>query len=774
MNAGKGAWRGLLALFSAVAVSITLLTGSPSATAAPRQGTGSATGTYLNPVIGSGLDTFPDPSIIRAKDGYWYAIGTTDRTFASHGDQAFHFMPIVRSSDLVHWTYVGDVWSTSNWPSWVPTADTYFWASDLRYLDGQYYLYYAAASFSGGWSTVGVATAASPAGPWTDRGPVMPTTGDGCPTGDIDPAEFTDVDGTKYLYWGSGVICVARLTADGTRVAEPGHVLTRSFGEGSYVVRRDGYYYLFWSENGCCSIHNNGYEVRVARSKSPYGPFADAEGQPAMASAKGGTIVLAANGNQWIGPGHMAITTDLSGQTWMIYHAVDRSDNGHNYPHFTPLPNRPALIDRLDWINGWPTVRAGAWASDTPQPAPVTRWQAGGKITSNADLSGNWQVTSGQWQPVTEPGNVYVQATPGADGHALLVSRDSAPQDVHAEADLRIPAGSVARAGLRIAYHDAGNYIAAWLDPVRDALVTDVVIDGHSQGQQATSLPAGFRFDYWHNVAIERRAGVLSVVVTNARMEDPQAEQQRSLPIATPQAGHLAILAAGGTVDADNAGADRLYTPVTHMVPAPAVGPLNAAYSDEFNGTALGPGWSWLGTPDGSVSSGAFRWVAQKGDLNTGNASVLLRDPPPGDWTIETKLTFDLGTDTNRNYQQAGLVIYADAHDWVRLESAAINDTRRTEWGSQEGAIGGGYADEFVGPPATTTWLRIQERQDPSTGMYDLRAGSSRDGTHWIWGAVKTLPLSLKIRIGLASQGDCCSQLPPPTAIFDYFRLYHP
>ena len=30
------------------------------------------------------------------------------------------------------------------------------------------------------------------------------------------------------------------------------------------------------------------------------------------------------------------------------------------------------LIDRIDWIDGWPRVRAGAGPSDSPQPAPVT------------------------------------------------------------------------------------------------------------------------------------------------------------------------------------------------------------------------------------------------------------------------------------------------------------------------------------------------------------------------------------------------------------------
>ena len=58
----------------------------------------------------------------------------------------------------------------------------------------------------------------------------------------------------------------------------------------------------------------------------------------------------------------------------MLFHAVDRTDPYFTQPPlrtFDPITKRPPLIDRLDWVKGWPSVRAGAWASDTPQPAPA-------------------------------------------------------------------------------------------------------------------------------------------------------------------------------------------------------------------------------------------------------------------------------------------------------------------------------------------------------------------------------------------------------------------
>ena len=50
-----------------------------------------------------------------------------------------------------------------------------------------------------------------------------------------------------------------------------------------------------------------------------------------------------------------------------------------NSPYFAGYPGftrRPVLMDRIDWVNGWPEVRDGAWASDTPQLAPAAQpWE---------------------------------------------------------------------------------------------------------------------------------------------------------------------------------------------------------------------------------------------------------------------------------------------------------------------------------------------------------------------------------------------------------------
>jgi len=77
------------------------------------------------------------------------------------------------------------------------------------------------------------------------------------------------------------------------------------------------------------------------------------------------------NGNRWVGTGHHDVINDFDGQQWMIYHAVDQND-----PYLTEpggINQRPALLDPLDWINGWPTVRARRWASDRRISAPAAQ-----------------------------------------------------------------------------------------------------------------------------------------------------------------------------------------------------------------------------------------------------------------------------------------------------------------------------------------------------------------------------------------------------------------
>jgi arabinan endo-1,5-alpha-L-arabinosidase len=574
--------------------------GSPAAADA-RTDPGQRALTYRNPVSRAFADTFADPAVVRGKDGYWYAFGTTDPLRSGEG--TMHSLPVARSHDLVNWSYVGDAINEDNAPKWAEKKDdAAYWAPDISYHDGRYWLYYVVtqtkATGEKDDSAIGVATASSPAGPWKshDEPVVEPRRGTGEKDDFLwtfDPAHVVDTDGRRYLYYGSyyGGIEVTELSADGRRaVGKPTKVATDNRFEGGYVIRRGGWWYLFASSGDCCAGPTTGYSVFAGRSRSVRGPFTDREGVPLTASRTGGSIVLTPNGNRWVGTGHNAVVQDLAGQDWIVYHAIDRSRPYLDEPY--GINRRPMLIDRLDWVDGWPVVRGGKGASEGRQRAPFT-------------------------------------GLPG------------------------VPAGAAPRP--------------------------------------------------------EHRTG------------------------AWP-------------------------------------GRLDASRSDEFDGEESRPEWKWVRDPAGRVEKGQYVWPTQDADLHKDDntASVMLQDAPKGDWTVETKLTIDLGEESERNFQQGGLVAYVDDDRYLRLSHAAIWNTRQTEYGKEqpyEGDIA--YGSTTVGPPAGTTWLRLRQTTDRRSGEKRVQASTSRDGREWITGGTWTLPAGSDVRIGLVSMGG-----EGATSQFDYFRVH--
>ncbi|QKW22800.1 family 43 glycosylhydrolase [Kitasatospora sp. NA04385] len=770
-------------LLAACALAWGLLAVPPAATADGAQAADAPAATYTNPVSAGVVDTFPDPSTIRGKDGLWYAYGTQNPVFQSRGEDGERILPILRSADLVHWTYAGQVFTPATQPAW--ENGSRLWAPDIRYFDGHYSLYYSVP----GAGTVALATAPTPTGPWTDRGSVLPSPS-GCPSGNIDQAQFTDTGGQAYLYWGSyDTICVAQLTPDRTRTQ--GAVTQVAKGrrvEGGFVVHRDAYYYLFYSDGGCCSGAFSGYQVKVGRATSPTGPFRDELGTDLTALTSKAGIVAGANGNRWIGPGHNAVQTDLSGQDWLVYHGIPAEA-----PDLAPaaggtlnLTRRPLLIDRLDWIDGWPVLRAGAGPSDTAQAAPVTAPAAGGAFDGGT-LAG-WRTegagTGGWSAPVETDSGGYAAHADSGDAPAFAVGPGTAPANVRAEADLRVTAAG-GRAGLALAYAGPGDRITAWLDRSRNALVTEAVVGGVSAGEQLTALPAGFTWNTWHAVTAELRGTALTVEVSHDRLHDPVAVQQRTVPAGAARSGAVALAARGPGAAGDNVSATALYTPVTARVADPAPGALLPGYSDEFDaaavpGTTAGSPWSWVRGPAAGVAAGggSLSWPTQNAELYLGDnsASVLQRPAPDGDFTVETKLVFAPG----QTSQQAGLVLYENDDRWFKLVHSvlALNNgggavLQVSEFG-KEGErptttppTAVANAPMFGGPTADTMWLRLVHHLDAAHGEHEVRAVTSRDGVTWTYAGVWTLPVKGPLKIGLVSMNKSGA-----TARFDYVRTY--
>lgn len=304
---------------------------------------------YQNPIFGP---TFADPSIIKGDDGYFYAYGTEDDWGDGHGP---HLIPIIRSKDLIHWEFYRDAFTEK--PVWKEGGGG-LWAPDIsRHQDGTYYLYYAFSVWGDPNPAIGVATATKPGGPFTDHGPLFTSESIGVDNS-IDPQFFQDEDGKSYLFWGSfhGIYGI-QLADDRLHTIGQKFQIADTSYEAPYIIKRDGFYYLFVSAGTCCDGENSTYHVKVGRSKSVKGPYKDQKGIPLLEG--GGTVILAFNGEpgknskQFVGPGHNAIITDDQGNDWIIYHAINEDDprllNG--------ATKRPLMIDRMIWKDGWPTVK---------------------------------------------------------------------------------------------------------------------------------------------------------------------------------------------------------------------------------------------------------------------------------------------------------------------------------------------------------------------------------------------------------------------------------
>ncbi|TPG65509.1 glycoside hydrolase family 43 protein [Hymenobacter nivis] len=320
---------------------------------------------YTNPILD---DNFPDPTVIGAPDGWYYAYGTQTR----RADGSIVNIQVARSRDMAAWEYLGDALPQK--PAWAAGTQK-FWAPHVSHAAGRYYLYYSARPDDApdGALALAVAVADNPAGPFVDAGrPLRRGPGFTC----IDPMAYDDpATGQRLLYWGSGFgpLWVQTLAEDRVSFApdsEPQALIWPSGApddaanyhrliEGSWVHRHEGWYYLFFSGDNCCGPHAH-YAVLVARSRAATGPY---EVQQAP--------VVAANAH-WLAPGHNCVVTDAAGHDWLAYHAIDPAQ-----PTFAAIDDsegyarRVLLLDSLEYgPDGWPHV-AGGGPSWQPQPAPA-------------------------------------------------------------------------------------------------------------------------------------------------------------------------------------------------------------------------------------------------------------------------------------------------------------------------------------------------------------------------------------------------------------------
>ena len=422
--------------------------------------------TYTNPVY---PHDFPDPFVLRFRGRYYaYATGRADDG---------RFFRLASSLDLVHWEAHGGALE----PLAIAGAEDY-WAPEVAYSEGRFYLYYATGHSADPDHHLRVAVAEHPLGPWCDMGKNLTPH----EIFAIDAHPFRDPrDGLWYLYYardlmhppyaGTG-LAVDRLTAmdrlEGNardvlrpyadwQVFELHRAVKNNLDwytiEGPFVVLHEGRYVCFYSGG---RWENPNYGVGYALADHPLGPWMD------DANAAGPQVLFTAPG-QVIGPGHNSVILgpDLT-TPYIVYHGWD--------PDCTA---RTMRIDELLWLDGRPGC-AGPSSGPVPAPRLPDRLLLFDEPSFSAsDSDQGWERIADGLQAVR-------------DGARLKIG-DSAGE-FRAEVSLRHCEGS------GVAVGDLEILIG------RDSLTA---------GSVAVPLPPGFRPDAWHTLLLHRSDGRLDVVL---------------------------------------------------------------------------------------------------------------------------------------------------------------------------------------------------------------------------------------------------------------------
>jgi arabinan endo-1,5-alpha-L-arabinosidase len=299
-----------------------------------------------------------DPVLIKEQDTYYL--------FCTGGNRRTGYVPIRRSKDLLHWELSGYVFDSL--PEWAPIeipGTRGIWAPDISYFNGLYHLYYSVSTFGKNNSAIGLAVNKtlnpdSPDYKWEDLGMVIRSTEGKDDWNAIDANIVIEDENNIWICWGSfwsGIQMrkidprTGKLSAEHTthytlasRPRQAAHQTPPVEGavEAPFIIRRNGWWYLFVSFDLCCRGADSTYNIVVGRSRNVTGPYVDREGVPMRNG--GGTQVLKATTENWKGPGHCAVFREAD-QDYLVFHA------------YHGQTGRPFLkISTMEWKDGWPLV----------------------------------------------------------------------------------------------------------------------------------------------------------------------------------------------------------------------------------------------------------------------------------------------------------------------------------------------------------------------------------------------------------------------------------
>ncbi|HKP71102.1 MAG TPA: glycoside hydrolase family 43 protein, partial [Pyrinomonadaceae bacterium] len=334
--------------------------------------------TFVNPVF---AESFPDPFVLKYKGEYFaYCTGNADDGT---------IFGVLHSRDLVSWTKLGGAMTP------LDPSPPYYWAPEVTYDNGKFYLYYSAGNET--FMEIRVAVSDTPEGGFRDSG-VRLTNEDFA----IDAHVFIDDDRTKYLFYatdflehthiGTGTV-VDRMLDWFTLEGNPRPVTTAKYDwqvydparaekggvrwhtvEGPAVLKRKGKYFEMFSGG---NWKNTTYGVSFASTDDIH----ESDEWSQYSDGETALPILRTIPDKIVGPGHNSVVRGPNGrELYCVYHRW--TDSG-----------RVMAIDRMDFAGDRIFV---VGATDTPQPAP---FQPSVRGPWNSSLrTGDWDLVDGTLQ----------------------------------------------------------------------------------------------------------------------------------------------------------------------------------------------------------------------------------------------------------------------------------------------------------------------------------------------------------------------------------------
>ncbi|MEV1290360.1 ThuA domain-containing protein [Micromonospora sp. NPDC049679] len=373
-----------------------------------------------------------------------------------------------------------------------------------------------------------------------------------------------------------------------------------------------------------------------------------------------------------------------------------------------------------------------------------------------------YSVSNGTLLLPTSVGDLY-----GARNDATNVVLQPAPNGAWA-ATTKLSLAAAAdyqQAGL-IVYGDDGNY--AKLDLLhagtrRIEFIRETTGAPRNEGADSAAAPTG---DTVYLRVTSDGTNLTAAFSADGESFTPVGRAAALAGITNPKVG-LFALNGGTTAPVVNAAFDWFQ-----ISPDAPAGPVNP--SDEFAGGTLDKcRWNGIVREDVTgyrVNGGALHIDVPGGDIygtgNSGPKNFILQTAPTGDWMLETKVD---GSLLNEQYQQAGLIVYGDDDNYLKLDFIADNQagqplSRRIEFRSEVGGAVQNPQPQAQNLTSAAWHLRLARKGSVYTASY------SANGTDWTtFEALTSTAVGATPKVGLFTLG--ANQTASKTASFDYFRL---